>query len=95
MSEKAKERIQALGNQLSPPPSNSDGSSSTTASEDTLLPPVQKVAGKSAGPRLEGKVAIITGRWIGLFEAPCSLGRPRIGGCVPAMRSVYTELLYK
>lgn len=40
MSEKAKQRIEALGKQLAP---------------------VRKVAGASNGPRLHGKVAIVTG----------------------------------
>ncbi|KAI1084567.1 3-oxoacyl-acyl carrier protein reductase [Whalleya microplaca] len=49
MSDTAKQRIQALGDQLSPP----------TTFEG--IPAIKKVAGKSAGPRVEGKVVIITG----------------------------------
>lgn len=56
MSDQARERIQALGNQLSPGNNNNNNTSSENA-----LPPIQKVAGKSAGPRVEGKVIIITG----------------------------------
>lgn len=45
MSDKAKERIAAIGQQLNP----------------NGLPAIKKVAGASAGPRVEGKVVIITG----------------------------------
>lgn len=45
----AKDRVEALGKQLS-----SGGGSA--------LPAIQKVAGPSNGPRLDGKVAIITGK---------------------------------
>lgn len=58
MSDQARERIQALGNQLSP--GNNNNNNNNTSSENAL-PPIQKVAGKSAGPRVEGKVIIITG----------------------------------
>lgn len=58
MSDQARERVQALGNQISP---SSAGSSSNDAAADDTLPPIQKVAGRSAGPRVEGKVVIITG----------------------------------
>ncbi|KAI1395996.1 3-oxoacyl-acyl carrier protein reductase [Hypoxylon fuscum] len=54
MSDAAKQRIQALGNQISPP------TSSDTESFEGI-PAVQKVAGKSAGPRVAGKVVIVTG----------------------------------
>ncbi|OTA99852.1 hypothetical protein M426DRAFT_324744 [Hypoxylon sp. CI-4A] len=60
MSDTAKQRVQALGNQLSPPNSSSS-SSSTSSSSPTQIPPIKKVAGKSTGPRVEGKVVIITG----------------------------------
>ncbi|RYP31300.1 hypothetical protein DL767_005813 [Monosporascus sp. MG133] len=61
MSDKARDRIQALGKQLSP---------SSTPVEDSGLPPIQKVAGKSAGPRVRGKVVIITGA-----NSPLGIGR--------------------
>ncbi|KAH9896331.1 3-oxoacyl-acyl carrier protein reductase [Xylariomycetidae sp. FL2044] len=51
MSDTAKERIQALGNQLAPP--------QQAVTEG--IPTIKKVAGTSSGPRLEGKVVIITG----------------------------------
>ncbi|KAI1471023.1 NAD(P)-binding protein [Daldinia caldariorum] len=55
MSDTAKRRIQALGNQIfaSSPPSSS--------SSPDALPAIKKPAGKSAGPRTQGKVVIITG----------------------------------
>ncbi|EMR62128.1 putative 3-oxoacyl-(acyl-carrier-protein) reductase protein [Eutypa lata UCREL1] len=65
MSDQARERIQALGNQLSPGNNNNNNTSSENA-----LPPIQKVAGKSAGPRVEGKVIIITGA-----NSPLGIGR--------------------
>ncbi|KAI1374755.1 putative 3-oxoacyl-reductase FabG [Hypoxylon crocopeplum] len=52
MSEAAKQRIQALGSQISPPSSSSSFEG---------IPTIKKVAGKSAVPRVEGKVVIITG----------------------------------
>ncbi|KAI1389196.1 NAD(P)-binding protein [Hypoxylon trugodes] len=52
MSDTAKQRIQALGNQIA-------SSSSTSFFEG--IPTIKKVAGKSAGPRVQGKVVIITG----------------------------------
>ncbi|KAI1439987.1 NAD(P)-binding protein [Annulohypoxylon stygium] len=58
----ATRRVQALGNQISPP-----NSSSSYSSE---LPKIQKIAGKSAGPRVEGKVVIITGA-----NSPLGIGR--------------------
>ncbi|KAI0970716.1 putative 3-oxoacyl-reductase FabG [Xylaria arbuscula] len=51
MSEVAKQRIAALGSQLSPP--------STEGFEG--IPAIKKIAGKSNGPRVLGKVVIITG----------------------------------
>ena len=59
MADQARQRIEALGNQLSPSTNGSGAVSS--ASTEGALPPIRQVAGKSAGPRLEGKVAIITG----------------------------------
>ncbi|KAI2463844.1 NAD(P)-binding protein [Annulohypoxylon bovei var. microspora] len=56
MSDAAQRRVQALGNQISPP--NSTSSSSLSSSE---IPEIKKIAGKSAGPRVEGKVVIVTG----------------------------------
>ncbi|KAI8958876.1 NAD(P)-binding protein [Daldinia sp. FL1419] len=50
MSDTAKQRIQALGNQISAPSSSS-----------STLPAIKKPAGKSAGPRALGKVVIVTG----------------------------------
>ncbi|KAK1778113.1 hypothetical protein QBC45DRAFT_414854 [Copromyces sp. CBS 386.78] len=47
MSESAKNRIQAIGNHL--------------AADKNAIPPVVKVAGDSNGPRVTGKVVIITG----------------------------------
>ncbi|KAI0025298.1 putative 3-oxoacyl-reductase FabG [Xylariomycetidae sp. FL0641] len=47
MSDSAKQRIAALGNQLSP--------------QNAAIPAIRKVAGQSAGPRLQGKVVIVTG----------------------------------
>ena len=63
MTEKARERIQALGNQLSPLPAkqNEGGIDSNKSDAEGALPPIQKVAGKSAGPRVEGKIIIVTG----------------------------------
>ncbi|KAI0834242.1 NAD(P)-binding protein [Hypoxylon sp. FL0890] len=55
MADAAKRRVQALGNQLSPP------TSSSSSSSPEALPTIKKVAGKSAGPRVEGKVVIVTG----------------------------------
>ncbi|KAI0008972.1 putative 3-oxoacyl-reductase FabG [Xylariaceae sp. FL0662B] len=49
MSDTAQQRILALGNQLSPQ-STFEG-----------IPTIKKLAGRSAGPRVEGKVVIITG----------------------------------
>jgi NAD(P)-dependent dehydrogenase (short-subunit alcohol dehydrogenase family) len=48
MSEQAKQRIQAIGQQLSP-------------SSSTGLLPIAKVAAGSSSPRVQGKVVIITG----------------------------------
>lgn len=50
MSNVAKDRIEALGKQLSPA-ANSNGASAP-----------KRIAGPSNGPRLAGKVAIITGK---------------------------------
>ncbi|KAI1106399.1 NAD(P)-binding protein [Jackrogersella minutella] len=61
MSETSKRRVQALGNQIAPP-------NSSSPSEGT--PAIKKVAGKSAGPRVEGKVVIITGA-----NSPLGIGR--------------------
>ncbi|KAH0602019.1 hypothetical protein MHUMG1_00898 [Metarhizium humberi] len=47
MADQAQKRITAIGQQLEPSPGG--------------LPPIVKVAGKSNGPRAEGKVVIITG----------------------------------
>ncbi len=47
MSDAAKRRLAALGQQLSP---------------NSSIPPITKIAGASTGPRVEGKVVIITGR---------------------------------
>ncbi|KAL7623611.1 hypothetical protein AAE478_005163 [Parahypoxylon ruwenzoriense] len=63
MSDTAKQRVQALGSQLSPP--RTSGVSSQGA-----IPPVKKLAGASAGPRLEGKVIIVTGA-----NSPLGIGR--------------------
>ncbi|CAJ2512096.1 Uu.00g077210.m01.CDS01 [Anthostomella pinea] len=52
MSDIAKERIAALGSQLSP-----QSDSSTFEG----IPAIRKVAGSANGPRVEGKVVIITG----------------------------------
>ena len=52
MSEQAKRRIQAIGQQLN---AGSSDSSSTS------LPPIAKVAAGSSSPRVQGKVVIITG----------------------------------
>ncbi|KAI1506714.1 3-oxoacyl-acyl carrier protein reductase [Biscogniauxia marginata] len=54
MSDNAKRRIAALGNQLSPQNTTADASSDG-------VPAIKKIAGKSNGPRVEGKVVIITG----------------------------------
>ncbi|KAI1456480.1 NAD(P)-binding protein [Annulohypoxylon moriforme] len=62
MSDAAR-RVQALGNQIAPPNSSSSPSSSK-------LPEINKIAGKSAGPRVEGKVIIITGA-----NSPLGIGR--------------------
>ncbi|KAI0885082.1 NAD(P)-binding protein [Annulohypoxylon maeteangense] len=59
MSDAAR-RVQALGNQIAPP--NSSSSPST--------PEIKKIAGKSVGPRVEGKVVIITGA-----NSPLGIGR--------------------
>ena len=48
MSESARQRIQAIGNHL--------------AADKNAIPPVIKVAGDSNGPRVTGKVVIITGK---------------------------------
>ncbi|KAI0853796.1 NAD(P)-binding protein [Daldinia vernicosa] len=56
MSDTAKQRIQALGNQIS-----ASSSSSSSSSSPNALPAIKKPAGKSAGPRAQGKVVIITG----------------------------------
>jgi NAD(P)-dependent dehydrogenase (short-subunit alcohol dehydrogenase family) len=61
MSEQAKQRIQALGQQLGA------GSSSSSA---TGLPPIPKVAAGSSTPRVHGKVVIITGA-----NSPHGIGR--------------------
>ncbi|KAI1281743.1 putative 3-oxoacyl-reductase FabG [Xylaria sp. FL0933] len=53
MSDIAKQRIAALGSQLSPQ-NNSSG-------ESEGIPAIKKIAGKSNGPRVSGKVVIITG----------------------------------
>ncbi|KAI1128497.1 putative 3-oxoacyl-reductase FabG [Nemania abortiva] len=50
MSDTAKQRIAALGSQLSPQSSSSGG-----------IPAIKKVAGTTNGPRVPGKVVIITG----------------------------------
>ncbi|KAI1769916.1 NAD(P)-binding protein [Hypoxylon cercidicola] len=59
MSAYAKQRIQALGNQISPPATTT----TTTTAADSFegIPTIKKVAGKSAAPRVEGKVVIVTG----------------------------------
>lgn len=59
MSDRARERIEALGHQLSPP-TNGTNAVSAASTEGAPLP-IRRFAGKSVGPRLEGKVAIITG----------------------------------
>ncbi|XDG03601.1 hypothetical protein ABKA04_003216 [Annulohypoxylon sp. FPYF3050] len=56
----ATRRVQALGNQISP----------LNSSPSSKLPEIQKIAGKSAGPRVEGKVVIITGA-----NSPLGIGR--------------------
>lgn len=61
MSEQAKRRIQAIGQQL-------DAGSSGSAS--TGLPPITKVAAGSSFPRVQGKVIIITGA-----NSPLGIGR--------------------
>ncbi|XXG96391.1 hypothetical protein Hte_002673 [Hypoxylon texense] len=60
MSGTAKQRLQALGNQISPPQT---ATPTPTAAADTFegIPPIKKVAGASAAPRVEGKVVIVTG----------------------------------
>ncbi|KAI6081512.1 NAD(P)-binding protein [Hypoxylon rubiginosum] len=55
MSSTAKQRIQALGNQISPPKTPS------TADSFEGIPTIKKVAGMSAAPRVAGKVVIVTG----------------------------------
>ncbi|KAM0276968.1 hypothetical protein ACHAQH_006203 [Verticillium albo-atrum] len=60
MSQSAKDRISALGNQLA----------SNNCSSPTPLPAIRKVAGPSAAPRVEGKVVIITGT-----NSPLGIGR--------------------
>jgi hypothetical protein len=55
MASQAKERLAAVGKHLRP---------------DGGLPPVTKVAGPSAGPRLAGKVAIITGNYLVSLSFP-------------------------
>ncbi|KAM0322983.1 hypothetical protein ACHAQA_009082 [Verticillium albo-atrum] len=64
MSQSAKDRISALGNQLAAPSSSSSSSGSST------IPAIKKVAGPSAGPRVQGKVVIITGT-----NSPLGIGR--------------------
>ncbi|GAP83652.2 putative 3-oxoacyl-[acyl-carrier protein] reductase [Rosellinia necatrix] len=59
MSETAKQRIAALGSQLSPQGSGSTGSGSTGSFEG--MPAVRRVAGTSNGARVQGKVVIVTG----------------------------------
>lgn len=54
MSGPAKRRLDAIGKQLSPADANA-------TFED--IPLIKKVAPDSDGPRLKGKVAIITGKW--------------------------------
>ncbi|KAI0438522.1 putative 3-oxoacyl-reductase FabG [Xylaria telfairii] len=53
MSDTAKQRIAALGSQLSPQGNNSGGFGG--------MPAIKRVAGTSNGPRVQGKVVIITG----------------------------------
>lgn len=65
MSGNAKQRVEALGKQLAP------------GSQSGSLPPVTKVAGASNGPRLQGKVAIVTGMYPPATPAA-------IGGILPA-----------
>lgn len=48
MAEQAKQRVAALGKHLAP-------------DDSSLPPPITKIAGKSAGPRVAGKVVIVTG----------------------------------
>lgn len=48
MSDAAKQRIAALGGQLAPQSSGE-------------IPAIKKIAGASNGPRVQGKVVIITG----------------------------------
>ncbi|KAK8087238.1 3-oxoacyl- reductase [Apiospora phragmitis] len=59
MSNAAKDRIEALGKQLSPATTSSNGASAP-----------KRIAGPSNGPRLAGKVAIITGT-----NSPLGIGR--------------------
>ncbi|KAI1438929.1 putative 3-oxoacyl-reductase FabG [Xylaria sp. CBS 124048] len=54
MSETARRRISALSNQISPQSTSSSGSA-------VNIPAVKKVAGPSNGPRVPGKVVIVTG----------------------------------
>ncbi|KAI5860360.1 NAD(P)-binding protein [Durotheca rogersii] len=73
MSDTAKQRIEALGNQLSPPKPATSGTPSPAKdaqAADAAIPAVKRVAGPSAGPRLAGKVAIVTGA-----NSPLGIGR--------------------
>ena len=65
MSDSAKRRVQALGKQLAPP--------STPGSEATFdgIPLIKKVAPDSNGPRVAGKVVIITGKYLELLPIIC------------------------
>lgn len=64
MSDNAKQRIQAIGKQLDPGPRRQP------EQQQPQLPPIQKVAGRSSGPRVQGKVIIITGT-----NSPLGIGR--------------------
>lgn len=69
MSDTAKQRIAALGSQLSPQGNSSGGFEG--------MPAIKRVAGASNGPRVQGKVIIITGRYyasaVGLCQGDSTL----------------------
>lgn len=66
MADQAGRRIQALGAQLA----SSSPSGSSNSSSESSLPQIKRVAPPSNAPRLEGKVAIITGT-----NSPMGIGR--------------------
>jgi hypothetical protein len=73
VSERTRERLEAINNQLlspSAPPPAATVPPSTTAAPTRPLPVIRTVAGPSNGPRVPGKVVIITGA-----NSPMGIGR--------------------